>query len=100
MDQRWYKETDAYRQTTKIHRLWIDLSIAMNHIQSGESILQRRHEPWNSEDPEIKTAWEALTAPENLEMLYEWNADDMNPTARTATAKAIEHCLRRMKEQN
>ena len=100
MDQNFYKQTDEYKQCSQLQQLWIDLSIATNHGKPGESILERRRSPWASNDPEIKAAWDALTSPENLELLREWSRQDMNPVAEEATTKAIEHCTRRQKEGN
>ncbi len=45
-------------------------------------------------------AWTALTSPENLQLLKQWEEPDMNPMARETTSKAIEHCARKLKERN
>jgi hypothetical protein len=99
MNQNIFKETDDYK-SSKIQKLWYDLSIAMNHVKPGESIIQRRSSPWNSEDEEIKAAWNALTSPENLELLKAWSQQKMNAVAAEATAKAIAHCIRRLEKGN
>lgn len=101
MDQSFFKDTDDYKQSSKIQKLWYNLSIAMNHVKPGESILQRRRAPWDSKDDEISAAWAALTAPENLALLKEWNEQqDLNGVAAEATAKAIEHCTHRLNDGN
>jgi len=79
----------------RIQQLWVDLSIAMNNVPKGESIIERRTAPWDSDDEEISKAWESLTKPVNLSLLLEWGADDLNLEARKATDKAIECCRKR-----
>jgi len=100
MDRSFLKQTDEYKQSSKIQKLWYDLSFAMHNVHPGESILERISSPWDSKDEEIMAAWSALTSPENMELLKQWEKSDMNPRAREATSKAIEHCDRRLKERN
>jgi hypothetical protein len=57
-------------------------------------------DPWESSQPKIVAAWEALTRPENLADLEFWLAsfghgEGMNDWARKATLKAIEVCRAR-----
>ena len=81
---------------SKIHQLWINLSRAMNSVEPGESILERRSQkPWESKDCIIEKAWSELTSPENFDDLVEWSQQDMNPVAKETTQKALEDCKRR-----
>ena len=49
-----FQSTAEYASLPRIHRLWIDLSIAQNHVESGESILAKRAcRPWVSDDPDV-----------------------------------------------
>lgn len=95
MDQGAFKETDSYKSMSQMHRLWVDLSIAMNHGPAGHAIFERRAAPWDSEDEEIRAAWDALTHPDNLASLLGWGDGDLNQFAREATEKAIAHCRSR-----
>jgi len=97
MNQRDYKLTEEYKQCSKIQRLWIDLSIAMNDVGPGEDIAIRRTEPWNSNDMKIKAAWDALTSPDNIDLLMEHSKQELNGAAAKATAKAIEDCIKKIK---
>ena len=93
MNQEFYKQTEEYQSSSKIEKLWTDLSIAMNNIAPEESIIERRKKPWNSQFIEVQECWERLTAAENLDLLRDWyEPKNMNPSAKEATEMAIQHC--------
>jgi hypothetical protein len=71
---------------------WVALAEARNRPEVIEK--EGRRHPWESSDPQVKTAWEALTDPRNLTGLERWGDDagGMNSFAREVTVKAIEHC--------
>lgn len=89
---------EIYAKMPKIQQLWVDLSRAQWKEKEGESLAERLSTPpWDSSDPEIKNAWDALTAPENLAELEKWGEKEMNPRARECTDKALEACKKRIK---
>lgn len=91
-----FQQSEEYRAMTRIHRLWVDLSVAVNNVLPGQSIAVRRATPpWESNDANVMAAWHALTSPENLDDLLEWGSGDLNEHARACTEKAIEECGRR-----
>jgi len=73
---------------------WFALEQA--RCRPGPDITERlRTPPWESTDPQIVAAWEAITAPDKLQRLEERLRLDLNPTAQKATEMALEECLRR-----
>ncbi len=95
MDQSDYKATKVYASLSRIHRLWVDLALAINSVKEGEDIFVRIQTlPWESPDPDVVQAWEALVAPENLADLVDWGSGDLNPRARAMTDLALEFCRR------
>ena len=53
--------------------------------------------PWKSGDPEVRSAWEQLTRPENLAALGEWGrgVSSFNDFAKACTLRAIAECHER-----
>lgn len=80
----------------RIGELWARLSRAAWTPRPGESVVDRLETaPWESLDPCVREAWEALTDPANLAGLERWAAGDLNPVARRATDKALQVCRER-----
>lgn len=93
-----FQDSDEYKALPRIQQLWVDLSVAVHDMPEGESVLARHTQPpWELDDPKVAAAWEALTAPENLEDLLKWGEPELNPRARECTDRAIEACRRRRK---
>ncbi|HAR67265.1 MAG TPA: hypothetical protein DCR55_13790 [Lentisphaeria bacterium] len=67
----------------RIQQLWNDLSRACSAVKEGESVLQRlATPPWNSNDPVVRAAWNALTHPRDLEDLLTRGEPELNTRAR------------------
>jgi hypothetical protein len=81
----------------KIFKLWVESSQARWRHEVLDREIQIN--PWESDDPQMRAAWDALTRSENLADLEEWGIapDKMNSTARELTAKAIEWCRKRVR---
>lgn len=85
----------------KIFLLWVELERAYHdgpHEDREPPLLRLQNKPWDSSDPHVQRAWEALTAPGNLHDLKEWHSDQHNDLAQKWTLKAIERCQRRLGE--
>ena len=82
----------------RIRILWLELSRARWDVKAIESSdADRTRIPvWESEDSKIRSAWQVLTAPSNLEALEAWfEQQDMNQTARETALEAIRCCRTR-----
>ena len=89
-----FEEIDS--RMPRIEQFWMDLSRVTYRVAEGESLLERVYTPpWESEDPEITEAWNALISPSNLTNLRKWGEGNLNPMARRYTDKAIEMCEER-----
>lgn len=49
-------------------------------------------QPWESDDPEVRSVWDQITRPENLTALVEWGrgTSSFNEFARERALRAIE----------
>ena len=76
----------------QIFELWVELSRARYRKDVFEQ--EMKTNPWESNDLQVKAAWDKLTQPINLAALEQWGSEPqkMNPAAQHATAKAIECC--------
>lgn len=79
----------------EMFQLWVNLSTARLRKEVFER--EMKTNPWESDDPQVKAAWDALTHPSNLAALEYWGREPerMNVVAQEATAKAIEFCRKR-----
>jgi hypothetical protein len=79
-----------------ILEFWVQLGKARCRKDSADQ--ERNVDPWDSKDPQVKSAWKELTNPEHLAALEEWSSkpEQMNPVAQVASAKAIECCKARI----
>lgn len=86
---------NADESKQKIFELWVKLSRARWRKEVFEQ--EMKTHPWESSDPQVKAAWDALTHPRNLAGLEQWGREPekMNVVAQEATAKAIEFCRKR-----
>jgi len=75
----WSCHAASCRQTMdqelkRIQDLWLVLDQARYATRPGESLLDRlRQDPWTHDDSAVRSAWEALTSPENLAGLEQWS---------------------------
>ena len=76
----------------EIFELWNALSKARWRREVFEQ--EMKANPWESNDSQVKAAWDALTDPRNLAGLEQWGSEpeEMNATAREAAAVAIRCC--------
>jgi hypothetical protein len=87
---------DQSAGSSQIFGLWVQLSRAINTVGTGEDLVDRiLTPPWESKDPQVVMAWEALTHPKNLDDLIDWGSHELNPRAKEYTAKAIQVCRSR-----
>ena len=79
----------------KIFQLWVNLSKARWRKEIVE--VEMKTNPWDSNDPQVKAAWDALTHPNNLAALEYWDREPekMNAVAHEVAAKAIACCRKR-----
>ncbi len=80
-----------------MYELWGELDSA---VIQAPNLLDTLGQPWESTDPRVAAAWEALTRPENLASLEAWYASGdygraMNDYAAGATREAIKVCRSR-----
>lgn len=85
-------ETDDAR-LQRMQKEWIDLDEAM--IVNWQFMSDVGWWPWLSDNPQVMSAWEALTRPEHLadlvfRLAYHDDGATMNDWAATVTRKAIE----------
>jgi hypothetical protein len=82
--------------TNTFNDLWINLSKAQHAIRKGESILERISVlPWESKDPDVKNAWNAIIRPENIFLLEHRLSQPLNDHAREYAEKALQQCKER-----
>jgi hypothetical protein len=84
-------EPDSIQQ--RMFALWSNLEKAV--WESGEAL---GPEPWESRNDKVRSAWDELTRPSNLEGLELWASGDLNATAREATNRALRECKSRAKD--
>jgi hypothetical protein len=80
----------------RLSSLWAALDEAI----MGGGLAEHFVNPWESQNPAVRAAWEALTRPDNLSDLQAWLADDRGRRGITQygealTRKAIEDCRSR-----
>lgn len=95
-----YQEFSAMGpEQAMIFQFWVRLEREQFKPEPGESVIDRLSmEPWESQDPRIKAAWEALTHPSHLSALEMWyQPKGMNPTARAYTEAALRDCRARQR---
>lgn len=80
-----------------IWQYWIYLERERFRLEPGESTIDRLLVPsWESKDPRVMAAWEALTRPSHLAALERWyRPAEMNPEAKAATEAALKECRAR-----
>jgi hypothetical protein len=86
--------TDAEQLQKRMLALWSALEQAA--WETGEYL--GGPQPWESTNDGVRSAWNALTAPGNLDGLRAWSKGDLNPTAREATDRAIHECQLRSRD--
>ena len=75
----------------RMFALWSALEQAV--WDSGECL--GGPEPWESMNERVRSAWDELTQPSNLEGLELWASGDLNPASREATDRALQKCRSR-----
>jgi hypothetical protein len=85
--------TDSDSIQQRMFALWSALEKAA--WESGEAL---GPEPWESGNDKVRSAWEELTRPSNLEDLELWAGGDLNATAREATNRALRECKSRARD--
>lgn len=76
------EEATALDDPDLVHVLdcWVALDLERFTPNPGESLSARlAQEPWQSNDPRIRSAWDALTDPKNMSGLEKWKAMDVLP---------------------
>jgi hypothetical protein len=80
--------------------LWIKLSKAQHAIRNGESILEKLSvPPWESNDPDVKSAWAAIIMPENIALLEYRLNQTLNAHSKDYAEKALLQCRERKEKE-
>jgi hypothetical protein len=82
--------TDPDSIQQRMFVLWSNLEKAV--WESGEPL---GPEPWESRNDKVRSAWDELTRPSNLEGLELWAGGELNAAAREATNRALRECRSR-----
>lgn len=80
----------------RIRPLWDALDRLKSTAGPDESTFARRERPWETRFPDIRAAWESLTAPSNVSGLEAWaRQPHVNVIAREAAEQALAACRAR-----